>query len=101
MPPAPPPSPPPRYHRPHPHPGTIVNRLEINSIPGIGPKTFEQCSGFIRIVQPDKDSTIRYKVMIFGDLAGVITLLQMQYNQFKNKLENRTFYFLMIFFIIS
>jgi len=34
--------------------GRIGSRAELNSVPGMGPKSFEQCAGFLRIPESDE-----------------------------------------------
>jgi competence ComEA-like helix-hairpin-helix protein len=30
--------------------GSFINRQQLKQVKGIGPKTFEQCAGFIRVI---------------------------------------------------
>jgi competence ComEA-like helix-hairpin-helix protein len=30
--------------------GSFINRQQLKEVKGIGPKTFEQCAGFVRII---------------------------------------------------
>lgn len=39
--------------------GPFINREQMKSVKGIGPRTFEQCAGFIRILPETLETEIR------------------------------------------
>ena len=40
--------------------GNFVSRLQLCGIKGLGPKTFEQCAGFVRIVPETRGTVAKY-----------------------------------------
>lgn len=66
--------------------GKIYSRAELNAVPGMGPKTFEQCAGFLKIPESEErlDNTwvhpenyaiarvIQESVTVTGNLSGAL-----------------------------
>ncbi|MDR0527404.1 MAG: RNA-binding transcriptional accessory protein [Spirochaetaceae bacterium] len=73
--------------------GKIVSRIELNEVPGMGPKTFEQCAGFLKIPESEEkldNSWVHpenYEIarVIAGNITETGNLSQSVRNELKSK----------------